>query len=129
MRRPRETAPRPSHKPFASYVGTLIAESPYENMAELSSNELKAVIAHPIGKGLDTSLTKFRSRYLKSEKPNVTEIADQFTSEALDGGKKYRSRVQQRLLIGDRSEKCDTRSRSSSSKSGSSSSHSLANRK
>ena len=62
-------------------------------MAELSQNELKAIRSHPLKKGLKNFRTTFKSRYLKSESSNVTEVVDRLTSEAPDGGKKDWSQV------------------------------------
>ena len=56
-------------------------------MAGLSQNELKAIRAHPLKKGLETFRTTFNSKYLKGEDVNLTEIVDQLTSEASDTGK------------------------------------------
>ncbi len=55
-------------------------------MAGLSQNELKAIRAHPLRKGLEAFRTTFKSRYLKSEDVGLTEIVDQLTSEASDTG-------------------------------------------
>lgn len=57
-------------------------------MAGLSQNELKAITAHPLRKGLETFRTTFKSRYLKSEDLNLTEIVDLLTSDASDTGEK-----------------------------------------
>ncbi|KAL8669127.1 MAG: hypothetical protein Q9168_006267 [Polycauliona sp. 1 TL-2023] len=57
-------------------------------MVGLSQNELKAIRAHPLRKGLETFRTTFRSSYLKSEDVNLTEIVDQLTSEASGTGGK-----------------------------------------
>ena len=77
-------------------------------MAELSQNELKAIRSHPLKKGLKPLRTTFKLRYLKSASANVTEVVDRLTSEVTDGGKKDWSRVLKGLLIGHRSERCDT---------------------
>ena len=76
-------------------------------MAGLSQNELKAIRAHPLRKGLETFCTTFKSRYLKSEDVNLTEIIDQLTSEASDTGEGTIHRFT-RLLIGGRREGCST---------------------
>ena len=57
-----------------------------ENMAEFPQNELKAIRSDPLKKGLKQFRTTFKSKYLKSKSPNVTEVVDQLTSEASDGG-------------------------------------------
>ena len=76
-------------------------------MAGLSQNELKAIRAHPLKKGLETFRTTFKSRYLKSEDVNLTEIVDQLTSEASDTGEWTIHRFMG-LLIVDRREGCPT---------------------
>ncbi|KAL2056600.1 hypothetical protein ABVK25_002994 [Lepraria finkii] len=57
-------------------------------MAGFSQNELKAITAHPVGKGLDTFRTTFASRYLRSKNADVTEVVHRLTSEASDRGEK-----------------------------------------
>ena len=76
-------------------------------MAGLSQNELKAIRAHPLRKGLETFRTTFKSRYLESEDVNLAEIVDQLTSEASDTGEGTIHGFT-RLLIGDRREGCHT---------------------
>lgn len=76
-------------------------------MAGLSQNELKAIRAHPLRKGLETFHTTFKSRYLKGEYVNLTEIVDQLTSETSDTGEGTIHGLTN-LLIGDRREGCYT---------------------
>lgn len=76
-------------------------------MAGLSQNELKAIRAHPLRKGLETFRTTFKSRYLKSEDVNLTEIVDLLTSGASDTGEETIYELT-RLLIGDRRKGCPT---------------------
>ena len=75
----------------------------YPNMAGLSQNEFKAIRVHPLKIGLENFRATIRSRYIKSEDVNVTEIVDQLTSEASDTGKGTIHGFT-RLLIGDRRE-------------------------
>lgn len=51
----------------------------------LSQNELKAIRAHPVRKGLETFRTTFKSVYLNV---NLAEIVDQLTSEVSGTGEK-----------------------------------------
>ena len=76
-------------------------------MAELSQNELKAITAHPVGKGLETFRTTFASRYLRSKNADVTEAVHRLTSEASDGGEGT-LRGFTSLLISNRREGCHT---------------------
>ncbi|KAI9715639.1 MAG: hypothetical protein M1812_005791 [Candelaria pacifica] len=57
-------------------------------MTELSQNELAAIKAHPVRRELDAFRETFKSRYLKCENASVTEVIDQLTSGASDGGEK-----------------------------------------
>ena len=59
-------------------------------MAKLSQKELEAIRSHPLTekKDLEHFRTTFKSRYLKSESANVTELVNRLTSEAPDRGKK-----------------------------------------
>lgn len=76
-------------------------------MAGLLQNELKAIRAHPLRKGLESFRTTFKSRYLKSEDVNLTEIVDQLTSEASDTGEGTTHGFT-KLLVRDRREGCLT---------------------
>jgi len=86
---------------------TLTATAPCLNMAGLSQNELKAIRAHPLRKGLEAFRTTFKSRYLKSEDVNLTEIVDQLTSQVSDTGEGTTHEFTS-LLIGDRRDRYHT---------------------
>ena len=62
-------------------------------MTELSQNELKVIRAHSLKKSLGNFRTTFKSRYLKRENANVTEVLDQLTSKNSDRGEEDYSRV------------------------------------
>ena len=81
------------------------AAVPCQKMAGLSQNELEAIRAHPLGKGLKAFRTTFKSRYLKNEDVNLAEIVDQLTSVASDTGDGTTHRFT-KLLIRDRREGC-----------------------
>ena len=72
-------------------------------MARLSQNELKTIRDHPLKIRLESFRATIRSRYIKSEDVNLTEIVDQLMSEASDTGKGTIHGFT-RLLIGDRRE-------------------------
>ena len=76
-------------------------------MAELSQNELKAITAHPVRKGLESFRTTFASRYLRSKNADVTEVVDRLTSEASDRGEGALSGFAS-LLTSNRREGCHT---------------------
>lgn len=65
----------------------------------LSQNELKAIRAHPLKKGLETFRTTFKSRYLKSEDVNLTEIVNQLTSEASEVANRRQERRISYLIL------------------------------
>ncbi len=64
-------------------------------MAELSQEELKGIRAHPVGEGLETFRTKFKSRFLKKERASLAEAVDQLTSADSDKGEDGYSPVSQ----------------------------------
>ena len=74
---------------------TSLQMRPDSKMAELSQDELEVIRAHPLRKGLGNFRTTFKSRYLKRENANVTEVLDQLTSENSDRGEEDYSRVLQ----------------------------------
>lgn len=80
-----QLAKNPSNRRVAT-LSSFTAAAPCLNMAGLSQNELKAIRAHPMRNGLKTFRTTFKSRYLKSENVNLTEIVDLLTSEASNTG-------------------------------------------
>ena len=55
-------------------------------MAGLSPDELKAIRAHSLKRGLENFRLTFTSEHLTGKNANVTEVVDQLTSEASDRG-------------------------------------------
>ena len=93
-------------------------------MAGLSQNDVKAIRAHPLRKGLEAFRTTFKSRYLKRGDVNLTEIIDHLTSEASDTGEETID-GSRRLLIGDSTEGYHTRFHPGASGSACCSKHTL----
>ena len=79
-------AKNPSSRCVTMQAFIFIVAAPSYSMVELSQNELKAIAAHSVRKGLETFRTTFASRYLRSENADVTEVVDRLTSEAFDRG-------------------------------------------
>lgn len=65
-------------------------------MAGLSPDELKAIMAHTLKKGLESFRLTFRSEHLTGKNANVTEVIDKLTSEASNRGKEKYPRVSNR---------------------------------
>ena len=117
-------AKNPSSRCVTMQAFIFIVAAPSYSMVEFSQNELKAIAAHPVRKGLETFRTTFASRYFRSENADVTEVIDRLTSEAFDRGEWITYGVT-RLLIQDRRKGCHTRSYPGTSSSASCSDHSL----
>ena len=77
-------------------VRRVVAAHVHFTMAGLSPDELKAIRAHSLKKGLENFRLSFTSEHLTGKNANVTEVIDQLTSEASGRGKEKYSRVSKR---------------------------------